>query len=89
MEFDINNLFSKAFGYQPPENFHIDDTAAEKAISGSLGSPYYANDLLGREMFLPVVLANTWYKRIFNTVCSYKHQRKKNNSKHANARARR
>jgi hypothetical protein len=55
MEFDINNLFSKAFGYQPPENFHIDDTAAEKAISGSLGSPYYANDLLGREMFLPVV----------------------------------
>lgn len=53
-EFNLQDVFNKAFGYQPPDNFKIDAQAPAKAVNGSLGSPYYANDLLGREMFMPV-----------------------------------
>jgi hypothetical protein len=65
--FDIGRLFGKAFGYQPPDNFHIDKQvlditktqfqipdAGSRVETSKKGLRYYAEDSLGREFFLPV-----------------------------------
>lgn len=55
MEFDIKNIFRKAFGYEPPADFNIKKSTGRKEHS-DLGQPYYKEDALGREFFLPVEL---------------------------------
>jgi hypothetical protein len=55
MEFDIKNIFRKAFGYEPPADFSIQKSTGRKEYS-DLGQPYYKEDALGREFFLPVEL---------------------------------
>lgn len=69
-QFNIGYLFSKIWGYEPPENFKIEkpDFATEQTqfkIDGNTmptvsktGSPYYGTDNLGREFFLPVWIDN-------------------------------
>lgn len=54
---DIKELFRRAFGYEPPENFSL-ERAPERLeyASSSLGGNYYDTDLYGREFFLPVKL---------------------------------
>lgn len=66
-EFDIGSLFSRAFGYEPPDNFTIDKqtlevnkvsfdipAAGERKMLSDKGQQFYAEDALGREFFLPV-----------------------------------
>lgn len=70
-EFNLGDFFAKTFGYYPADNFSIDKTqqtidqavnkfsiptAPDRLEHSSLGQPYYKDDLLGREMFLPVVI---------------------------------
>lgn len=52
--FDLGAAFQKTWGYKPLEF----DFAAkpDRKESADLGSPYYANDMLGREYYIPVKL---------------------------------
>ncbi|MBL0144934.1 MAG: hypothetical protein IPP48_03410 [Chitinophagaceae bacterium] len=56
-EFDLKEVFIKAWGYEPPANFNIEKAAARKEQS-DLGQPFYAKDAQGREHFLPVFINN-------------------------------
>ncbi len=53
MEFDVKDIFRKAFGYEAPKDFTVAQ-AQPKVERSSLGQPYYKEDALGREFFLPV-----------------------------------
>lgn len=69
-EFYLEDLFEKTFGFTPADKFVVDknvqsaqesnpfkiDTAANRTEFSSLGQPYYKQDYLGREMFMPVML---------------------------------
>ena len=52
-EFNLNELFRNSFGYEAPASFSIEQAPAKKELS-NLGQRYYAEDLSGREFFLPV-----------------------------------
>lgn len=75
-EFNLNTIFKKAFGYDAPESFSIPKAEARRNQS-ILGQPYYMEDALGREFFLPItidgylipfgVLSMTWKKTIVST----------------------
>lgn len=52
-EFEIKDIFKRAFGYEAPRKFSIQH-ADERKESSDLGQPYYGVDELGREHFLPV-----------------------------------
>jgi Domain of unknown function (DUF6046) len=53
MEFNIKDIFEKAFGYTAPQKFSI-PKADDRKESSDLGQPFYGVDELGREHFLPV-----------------------------------
>ncbi len=69
-EFYLQDLFEKTFGYLPADKFVVNKsegasaesnpftipTAANRTEYSSLGQPYYKQDYLGREMFMPVML---------------------------------
>lgn len=80
MEIDLTRIFTEAFGYDPPEkqSSKVQLKQAQSRITHSqLGQPYYAEDLFGREFFLPVyiegilipfaVIGMTWKKTIQST----------------------
>lgn len=52
-EFEIKDIFKKAFGYEAPPNFSI-QPATDRKETSDLGQPFYGVDELGREHFLPV-----------------------------------
>lgn len=54
-QLNLTTIFQKAFGYAPPDNkkFEVPQAPARVETS-SLGQPYYATDILGREFFMPV-----------------------------------
>src|SRR4051794_6477457 len=52
--FHIQKVFSEAFGYEPP-SFKIEQ-APDRLESSSLGQPYFSEDAVGREFFLPATL---------------------------------
>lgn len=54
-EFDLGNIFQKAFGYEMPEPMVV-AKKPNRPLQSSLGGSYYATDLLGREFFLPLKL---------------------------------
>ncbi|HLO38372.1 MAG TPA: DUF6046 domain-containing protein [Lacibacter sp.] len=54
-EFNIDEIFQNAFGYNLPKPFEISD-ADIRIEQSSLGQPMYMDDSFGREFFLPVVL---------------------------------
>ena len=74
-EFNIKKLYKKYFGIEPPP-FSIEKATGRTTIS-SLGQQYYADDLSGREFFLPVwfneylipfaVIGMTWKKTFVDT----------------------
>lgn len=77
-DFNLNDIFKKAFGYDAPEETHFEfPPASSRVETSSLGQPYYASDLSGREFFLPVYLNNylvpfavlgmTWKKTFVST----------------------
>jgi hypothetical protein len=53
--FNISQIFESAFGYSAPPEFEIGQ-APERLTVARRGSPYYANDILGREFFMPVTI---------------------------------
>lgn len=54
-EYNLQDLFAKQFGYRPQE-YKIDPKdVKKKSESGKYGS-YYAQDALGRTVFMPVTL---------------------------------
>jgi hypothetical protein len=57
-EFLIRDIFQRSFGYQPQEEFRIEQALARRE-SSDLGQPYYDVDDLGREHFMPIRL-NGW-----------------------------
>jgi hypothetical protein len=75
-KYNIYKLFRKAFGQDLPPPFTIEKAADQKTMS-SLGQQYYAEDLSGREFFLPVwmndflipfaVMGMTWKKTFVDT----------------------
>lgn len=76
--FDLGNMFRDAFGYDPPVTQKPTIPQAPARLEqSSLGQPYYASDIFGREFFLPVtlngvlipfaVLGMTWKKTIVET----------------------
>lgn len=57
MEFNLNDIFKKAFGYEAPDKFKV--PAADARLEQSqLGQPYYGEDVFGREFFMPVTINN-------------------------------
>jgi hypothetical protein len=54
-EINIKELFRKAFGYEPPKDFAIEQATPVEQYS-SLGQPYFDTDAYGREFFMPVKL---------------------------------
>lgn len=55
LEYNLQDLFTKQFGYTPPD-YKIDPaTVKKKSEAGKYGS-YYDTDTLGRTVFMPVVL---------------------------------
>jgi hypothetical protein len=52
---DLKELFNKSFGYDSTAEFNIDD-AVPRVETSLLGQPYYAEDVFGREFFLPIKL---------------------------------
>lgn len=61
ISFSLVDLFEKAFGYKTkafdPEFAPVQgDNILSRIEQGAHGSPYYANDALGREYFLPVTM---------------------------------
>lgn len=75
--FDLGDMFRDAFGYDAPTAKPTIAPAPKRLEQSSLGQPYYASDLFGREFFLPVtlngvlipfaVLGVTWKKTIVET----------------------
>jgi len=75
-EFNLKEVFRNAFGYEAPAPFSIEQAPPRKELS-SLGQKYYAEDLSGREFFLPVtidgvlipfaVMGMTWKKTFVTT----------------------
>lgn len=78
-EFNLNDLFSKAFGYEAPRAFAIDQNNPRRRLS-NLGQQYYnatEDDFYGREFFLPIwiddyllpfaVMSMTWKKTFVTT----------------------
>jgi len=60
----LSALFEKAFGYKTkafePRFAHVvgdGDSQSGRKEQGSAGSPYYANDALGTEYFMPVTIS--------------------------------
>jgi len=61
VSFSLADLFLEAFGYRTPAFDPQFDNVSGDAISnrqstGQLGSPFYAKDFLGRDVFLPVTV---------------------------------
>lgn len=54
MQININDIFRDAFGYEPPTQTPVITQAPARVESSSLGSSFYAEDVLGREYFMPV-----------------------------------
>lgn len=54
-EFSIKDIFRSAFGYEPPADFSIPQSAGRKQNS-DLGQAFYKEDAQGREFFIPVEL---------------------------------
>lgn len=54
---NISDLFRRAFGYETPESFSIEQAPNRKMVS-SLGGSYYAESISGVEFFLPIKLNN-------------------------------
>lgn len=65
-EYNLQDLFAKQFGYRPPD-YDIDPKDVKlKSEAGKYGS-YYAQDALGRDVFMPVTLGGlflpyTWIR---------------------------
>lgn len=53
--FNIQQLFKNAFGIDPPPNFSLEKAVPVDQYS-ELGQPYFSDDDLGRQMFLPVFI---------------------------------
>jgi hypothetical protein len=64
--FNLGDLFEQTFGYKTrafepefkatPNKDSLNPAVPQRMEQGAHGSPYYANDALGREYFLPVTL---------------------------------
>jgi len=75
-EFNLKDIFRDSFGYEAPPSFSIEQAPGRREVS-SLGQKYYAEDLSGREFFLPVwinkqlipfaVMGMTWKKTFVHT----------------------
>lgn len=76
-EFNLDKVFRDAFGYQPPTTTFSVAKAPDKKMSTAKGQKLYAEDLAGREFFLPVeindvlipfaVMSMNWRKTIVST----------------------
>jgi hypothetical protein len=76
MEFDLKKIYRDVFGYEAPASFSVPNYEGRKETS-STGQRFYAEDLSGREFFLPVwinnqlisfaVMGMTWKKTIVET----------------------
>lgn len=53
---NLGKLYDLAFGYHPPKNKFIIPKASPRKEISSLGQPYYMEDAMGREFFMPVTL---------------------------------
>ena len=61
LSFDLGDLFEQTFGYktqafQPQFATVSGDSVLLRVEQGVYGSPYYADDALGTEYFLPVTI---------------------------------
>jgi len=60
-EFNLKQIFNEVFGYSPPvqEPFKVNakDLLNDKNTDSKYG-PYYAKDLVGREIFMPLTLGS-------------------------------
>lgn len=66
VSFSLGDLFEQTFGYKTkafdpdfkpvPGKNNLNPNIPQRAEQGAHGSPYYANDALGQEYFLPVTL---------------------------------
>lgn len=57
MHLDLPGLFEEAFGYRTPAFApRFDPHTSDRQSVSLLGSPYYANDAMGREYYMPVTL---------------------------------
>jgi hypothetical protein len=54
-QINISKLFSNVFGYEVPPKLNI-PAASAKQVTSKLGQPYYADDIYGREFFMPVTI---------------------------------
>lgn len=76
-QFNLNNVFQDAFGYQPPAKTFSVEQAPARQVSTAKGQQLYAEDVEGREFFLPVfindvlvpfaVMSMNWKKTIVST----------------------
>lgn len=57
--FNIQNLFTEAFGYQPPADTLDIPAAPARTKMSKKGQPFYADDIYGREFFMPVKFIGT------------------------------
>lgn len=55
-EFNLNKIFTDAFGYEPPTAAVKIEQAPARQEFSNFGQPYYDTDLFGREFFMPVQL---------------------------------
>jgi len=60
--FDLAHLFQQAFGYrsgafEPQLEPAMGNTDPYRTLSGAYGSPYYGQDAVNREYYLPVTIA--------------------------------
>jgi hypothetical protein len=54
---NLNDLFAKQFGYTP-EDFKIEEKQVVKKSQSGLYGSYYAKDIMGRDVFMPVTLGD-------------------------------
>lgn len=54
--FDLSDIFFQAFGYTPPPQQPDIPPAPARTETSQLGQPFYMEDHLGREFFMPVTL---------------------------------
>ncbi len=66
--FNIGQLFENAFGYQLPEQRQL-PKADERQTTSNQGAPLYADDIYGREFFLPVTF--TYYNEVTGNTIDY------------------
>lgn len=72
MEFNLNDIFKNAFGYEAPAKFTVPAAAArleQSQVKG--GSSYYGEDVLGREFFMPVTLSGSFTTKNSSTPFSF------------------